>query len=142
MSRTQDSADRTAVRRCDGCGHAFHRDTCRAKGTSGCAPLLDATGRQVGVACSRARRRPCPCPFGECHTCGAPIAGAAPFPLGSGAAEIDVDRGSAGAADGGLTVRRLADGTLACRRLEPGEQPGEGEWRGREHVHQLAAAGA
>lgn len=131
------------ARRCDGCGHAFHRDTCPRKGTSGCTPLLDpATGRQIGIACSRGSRQPCPCPFGECHTCGAPIAGASPFPLDSGAAEIDIDRGSAGAPDGTLAVRQLPAGTLACRRLEPGELPGEGEWRGREHAHQLAAAGA
>ena len=129
----------TAARQCGGCGHAFHRDQCPRKGASGCLPLLDATGRQVGIACSRTRV-PCPCPFGECHDCGAPIAGAAPFPLDSGTPEIDIDRGSAGAPDGTWAVRQLPGGTLACRRLEPGEQPGDGEWRGREHVHQLAAA--
>jgi hypothetical protein len=127
----------TAGRRCDGCGHAFHRDTCPRKGTTGCIPLLDSFGAPVGIACSRTRRS-CPCPFGECHTCGAPIAGAAPLPLGHGAAEIDIDRGSAGAPDGTLAVRKLPDGTLACRRLADGEQPGEREWRGREHAHQLA----
>ena len=127
----------TAVRKCDGCGHAFHRDTCPRKGPSGCLPLLDpATGRQTGVACSRTRV-PCPCPWGECHECGAPIAGATPFPLNSGTPEIDIDRGSASAADGALAVRQLPDGTLACRRLAPGEEPGDREWRGREHAHQL-----
>ena len=77
--------------KCGGCGHAFHRDTCPRKGTSGCIPLLDpATGRQTGIACVRGRGPcPCPCAFGACHTCGAPVAGASPFPLGS-APEIDV----------------------------------------------------
>jgi len=125
-------------RRCEGCNHAAHRDTCPRKGASGCIPLLDpATGRQTGIACVRGRG-PCPCPFGACHACGAPIAGATPFPLDSGAPEVDIDRGSAGAPDGTLAVRQLADGTLACRRLADGEEPGEREWRGREHVHQLA----
>jgi hypothetical protein len=120
--------------KCDGCGHAFHRDECSRKGPSGCEPVLDpATGKAVGFACSRTRA-PCPCPFGECHTCGTAIAGASPFPLGTGP-EVDVDRGSAGAPDGQLAVRKLADGSLAVRRLADGEQPGEGEWRGREHEH-------
>ena len=133
----------TAGRRCEGCGHAFHRDTCPRKGASGCQPVLDpATGRQVGIACSRGSRAPCPCPFGQCHTCAAPIAGAIPWPLDSGAPEVDIDRGSAGDPDGMLAVWQLADGTLACRRLMPGEHPGDGEWRGREHVHQLAAVHA
>ena len=128
----------TTGRRCEGCGHAFHRDQCRAKGPSGCMPVLDRdTGRRTGIGCSRARV-PCPCPWGECHTCGAPIAGASTFPLYDGSPEIDVDRGSAGAPDGDLAVRKLPDGTPACRRLTPGEEPGEREWRGREHAHQLA----
>jgi hypothetical protein len=127
-------------RRCDGCKHVFHRDGCTGKGPSRCQPLLDrATGRQTGIACW-STRAPCPCPFGECHTCGAPIAGATPFPLDSGTPEIDIDRGSAGAPDGTLAVRRLPDGTLACRHLADGEEPGEGEWRGREHVYQLTPA--
>ena len=100
--------------------------------------LDPATGRPDGIQCY-GDRAPCPCPFGACHTCGAPIAGASLFPLRS-ASEIDVDRGSAGAADGQLAVRKLADGTLACRRLAAGEEPGRGEWRGREHVHQLVPA--
>jgi hypothetical protein len=129
----------TAGQKCDGCGHSFHRDTCPRKGTSRCIPLLDpATGRQTGIGCLRGRGD-CPCPFGACHTCGAPIAGATPFPLDSGAPETDIDRGSAGAPDGQLAVRQLPDGTLACRRLAPGEEPGEREWRAREHAHQLAA---
>jgi hypothetical protein len=44
-----------------------------------------------------------------------------------------VERGTAGAEDGTLAVRRLADGTLGCRVLRPGEEPAEREWRGREH---------
>lgn len=100
--------------------------------------MLDpVTGQQIGIACFRTRAA-CACPFGECHACGAPIAGATLFPLDSGAPEIDIDRGSAGAADGRLAVRKLADGSLACRRLADGEQPASGEWRGREHAHQLA----
>lgn len=131
----------TAARKCGGCGHAFHRDTCPRKGPSGCLPLLDPEGRQVGIACSRTRM-PCPCPFGECHACGAPIAGASPLPLEDGAIEVDLDRGSAGDLSGTWAVRKLDDGTLGCRRLADGEEPGNGEWRGREHVHQLAAARA
>ena len=123
--------------RCEGCGHVFHRDGCKAKGPSGCVPLLDpATGRETGIACGV--RPPCPCPWGACHSCGAPIAGASPFPLG-GSPEVDIDRGSAGDPDGTWAVRQLADGTLACRPLGPGlPLPGPGEWRAREHEHQLA----
>ena len=126
----------TAVRKCNGCGHAFHRDTCPRKGPVKAWLLLDPeTGAATARACGS--RPPCPCPWGECHTCGAAIAGASQFPLNSGAPEIDIDRGSAGAADGTVAVRPLPDGTLACRRLAPGEEPGECEWRGREHAHQL-----
>lgn len=124
-------------RRCDGCGHAFHRDQCTRKGPARAMLLLDpVTGAVTARACGA--RPPCPCPHGECHTCGAPVAGATSWPLDSGAPETDVDRGSAGAADGQLAVRELPDGTLACRRLAPGEEPGEREYRGRAHVHQLA----
>jgi hypothetical protein len=123
---------------CPGCGHKFHRDTCIRKGASRCMPVLDpATGRQTGIACSSVRG-PCPCPYGACHDCGAPIVGASPLPLDSGAPEIDIDRGSAGA--GALAVRQLADGTLAVRRLAGVEEPAAGEWRGREHAHQLDPA--
>lgn len=125
--------------RCGGCGHAPHRDTCPRKGPSGCLPLLDATGRKMGFACSRTRG-PCPCPWGWCHTCGQGIAGASTLPLRDGSPEIDVDRGSAGAPDGTIAVWKLPDGTLACRRLAPGEQPGRGEWRGREHACARATA--
>jgi len=121
----------TAGRRCDGCPHAFHRDGCRGKAASGCVPLDGG-----GWACYRGARPDCPCPFGECHTCRAPIVGAGQSD--PDAPEIDVDRGSAGDPAGRLAVRKLADGTLACRRLADGEQPDEGEWRGREHIHQLA----
>lgn len=134
-------ADRSPAGKCDGCGHAAHRDGCRAKGPSSSVAVLDpATGRPIGIACSRTRA-PCPCPFGACHTCGALIAGASPFPLGS-APEVDIDRGSAGAPDGTWAVRKLADGSLACRPLGEGEQPGEGEWRGHAHIHQLATVSA
>lgn len=85
-------------------------------------------------------RLPCACPFGLCHTCGAPIAGASPLPLGD--LEVDVDRGSAGVPDGTVTVWKLADGTLACRRLVAGDVVGAGEWPGRVHVHQLPEAAA
>jgi hypothetical protein len=47
---------------------------------------------------------------------------------------VSVERGSAGAAGGLLAVRELDDGFLACRGLADGEQPAEGEWRGREHT--------
>ena len=130
-----------AAVKCDGCGHAAHRDQCRGKGPASCLVLLDpVTGERSGIVCARTRV-PCPCPFGTCHTCGAPVAGASPFPLGS-VPEVDIDRGSAGAADGTWAVRKLADGTLGCRPLGDGEEPGRGEWRGRAHVHQLAAVAA
>jgi hypothetical protein len=123
-----------AGRRCPRCLHAFHRDQCPRQGTSRCAVLPDPlTGRQAGIACARTRW-PCPCPWGECHACAAPIAGATPFPLDSGAPEIDIDRGSAGAPDGMLAVCQVADGTLAVRRLAAGERPRPGERRGREHA--------
>lgn len=126
--------------KCRGCGHAAHRDGCRAKGPSGCAPLLDpATGRPAGIACSRTRA-PCPCPLGACHTCGSPVAGVQPFPLG--AVELDVDQGSAGDPAGTMAVRKLADGTLAGRLLDVGQEPAAGEWRGRLHQHQLPEAAA
>lgn len=127
--------------KCDGCGHAIHRDGCKAKGPSSGLTLLDpATGDPKGMACW-GTRAPCLCPFGTCHTCGAPIAGASPFPLGT-ADEVDLDRGSAGAPDGTWAVQKLPDGTLGCRPLEPGEEPGPGWWRGRAHVHQLTEAAA
>ena len=92
----------TATRRCGQCGHAFHRDQCPRKGPSGCETMLNpATGRPTGIACARGRW-PCPCPWGECHGCDAPITGATLFPLDSGADEVDIDRGSAGAPDGTL----------------------------------------
>lgn len=122
------------------CGHAPHRDGCKAKGPSKCTQLLDArTGEPSGSACSGTRQA-CPCPLGQCHTCGAPIAGASPLPLGD--LEVDVDCGSAGAPDGTLAAWKLADGTLAVRLLDAGEAPGPGEWRGRPHAHQLADAAA
>lgn len=100
-------------------------------------PLLDpATGKQTGIACGGPC--PCPCPFGTCHTCGAPIAGATPLPLSDSTPEIDIDRGSAGHPDATWAVWKLPDGTLACRPLGPGQPlPGPGEYRGREHAHQL-----
>lgn len=111
-------------------------------------PLLDEAGRQTGFACSRSSRWPCPCPFGECHECGAPIVGACPLPLGRGSAEVDIDRGSAGDPDGTWIVWQLPDGRLACRpRLfssddieVTGEQPGLREWIGRAHACQAEAA--
>jgi hypothetical protein len=61
--------------RCEGCGHAAHRDQCRGKGPAGCLTVLDpAAGEPAGIACSRTRM-PCPCPSGACHTCGALIYG-------------------------------------------------------------------
>jgi len=121
-------------RKCDRCHHVFHRDQCPRKGPSRCTSLLNPdTGQPNGIACG-GTRWPCPCPWGECHHCAAPIAGASPFPLYSGADEIDIDRGSAGDPGGELAVQLLADGTLAVRRLAPGEETRPGEWRGREHT--------
>jgi hypothetical protein len=124
-------------RRCPGCDHVFHRDQCTRKGPAKGWPVLDpATGRVFGRACGD--RPACPCPYGACHTCGAAVLGASTLPLDDGSPEIDVDPAPDPAPDGLLAVWWLADGTLACRRLAPGEQPWPREWRGREHAHQLA----
>jgi hypothetical protein len=122
--------------KCDGCGHAAHRDTCPRKGPSGCMIILNpATGLPMpGFVCYRGQRSPCPCPYGWCHTCKRPIVGASTLPLYDGSAEIDIERGPANAPDGQWAVWKLADGTLACRKLADGEEPGAGEWRGREHT--------
>jgi uncharacterized protein with NRDE domain len=48
-------------------------------------------------------------------------------------AQMPVEAGSAGAADGTLTVWLAAPGVLGCRVLKRGEEPGDGEWRGRTH---------
>lgn len=126
--------------RCDGCGHMFHRDQCTRKGPSSCVVLLDAaTGAQAGIACLRGRG-PCPCPFGACHDCGAPVAGASTLPLYDGSPEVDIERGSAGAPDGDWAVRKLPDGTLACRPLAHGEPTRPGEWAGRGHASRCPAA--
>jgi len=102
--------------------------------------LNPATGEPMpGFACGRTRV-PCPCPFGWCHTCGQPVAGASTLPLYDGSPEIDIERGSANAPDGQWAVWKLADGTLACRKLADGEEPGPGEWRGREHTACAAVA--
>ena len=47
---------------------------------------------------------------------------------------VSVERASAGAPGGLLAVRVLDNGFLACRSLADGDQPAEGEWRGREHT--------
>jgi hypothetical protein len=115
---------------CPGCGHRLHRDQCGRKAAAGCTPLLDPAGKPFGMACGD--KAPCPCPYGWCHRCRTPVVGAAQFPLDDeGLPEIDIDRGSSG--DGHWAVRQLADGRLAARRLGAGQQPAEGEWRGREH---------
>lgn len=126
-----------AAQRCPGCGHTAHRDGCKAKGPARCATLLDpSTGRQMGIACSRTRWE-CPCSLGRCHTCGALISGARPLPLG----DVELDLDGTGAHPGGtLAVWALADGTLAVRRLGPGEDSGPREFRARAHEHQLAEA--
>jgi hypothetical protein len=49
---------------------------------------------------------------------------------------VSVERGSAHDPGGRIAVRALDDGYLACRDLAGGEQPGPGEWRGREHTNQ------
>lgn len=132
-------------RRCDdhagGCGHAFHRDECRGKAPDGYVPVLDpATGAPIGHGCYRGARPPCPCPRGACHACGAVIEGASTFPLGGSSPETDLDPEPAD--DGFWAARKLADGTLAIRRLGAGQQPGPREWRAREHAHQLAGVTA
>lgn len=131
----------TARPKCPSCGHAAHRDGCRATAPSGCVPLVDEAGTQVGMACYRGGRPPCRCPFGWCHTCRVPVRGASPLPGRD--VEIDLDAGP-GALPGGaaLVVRELADGTLACRVLAEGEEPGNGEEPGRAHAHQLPGAAA
>jgi hypothetical protein len=117
--------------RCQHCGHAAHRKACRAKGPSGCVPLADADGRQVGIACGP--RPPCPCPYQVCK-CGLPVAVAH---LAGTDLDAAMERGSAGAPDGRLAVRKnrhMLDGSLVCRELGDGEPLRAGEWRGREHV--------
>lgn len=106
--------------RCGGCLHKAHRDLCRGKAPSGCMPLADSrTGDTIGIACTRAgsggSRPGCTCPWGWCHRCKARIAGAAPFPLGSGADEVDLDPASLGRPGGQFAVRLLPDGSLGCR---------------------------
>jgi hypothetical protein len=124
---------------CGGCGHSFHRDQCSRKGPARAWLVLDpATGEVTGRACGA--RPQCPCPWGACHTCGAPVVGASTLPLYDGSPEIDIDRGSAGDPAGTLAVRELPDGTLAVRRLGPGEGLADGEWRGRQHAHRLTPA--
>jgi len=119
----------TGEDRCAGCGHAPHRDLCRAKAPSGCVPLDMAPG-VTGFACYRGARPPCPCPHGWCHSCRAPVLGAAPAGQDE---EVDIDRDSAGAPAGTWAVRALPDTSLACRPLRAGEEPRAGEWRGTEH---------
>lgn len=121
---------------CVRCGHAGHVRACRAKGPSRCVPFAD--GAAAGLVCGV--RPPCRCAWRTCG-CGQPVALACELPARAQAlplrAEImivSVERGSAGAAEGLLAVRELAGGFLACRDLVPGEQPGAGEWRGREHT--------
>jgi hypothetical protein len=52
---------------------------------------------------------------------------------------VSIERGSARDPGGRLAVRALDDEYLACRDLADGEQPGHGEWRGREHTNQQCA---
>jgi hypothetical protein len=121
-------------RRCGHCPHAFHRDQCPGQGPSRCVTMLTpATGARAGIACTTTRA-PCPCPWGECHDCGCPVAGASTLPLYDGSPEIDIERGSAGDPDGTWAVWQLADGTLACRPIEPGGPIFGRELRGREHT--------
>jgi hypothetical protein len=132
--------------RCRGCRHVRHRDQCPRKGPSGCVPILDrATGEPNGTVCFTGKG-PCPCPYGYCHTCGRDIVGASILPLYDGSPEIDIECGSADAPGGGWAVWQLPDGTLACRRLEPGEEPHRDEhrreWRGTEHTTCTAVASA
>ena len=123
--------------KCARCGHAEHARACRAKGPSRCVPVPGAAG--TAVICGA--RPPCPCSWRSC-ACGQPVALACELPpevralpLEDGEVMIvSVERGSAGAPGGLLAVRVLADGFLACRSLAAGEQPAEGEWRGREHA--------
>jgi hypothetical protein len=120
--------------KCGGCAHVEHRDQCPAKGPSTSTIVPDpATGRGIARACGRTKQ-PCPCAWGWCHDCGQGIVGASTLPLYNGDPEIDVDRGSAGDPAGLIAVWILPDSTLAARRLAAGEQPGPGEWRGREHA--------
>lgn len=127
----------TASSKCRGCDHAPHKGACRAKSPSRCTPLAGADGRTRGIACGV--RLPCPCAWRDC-ACDAPVA--VTRLLGTGATVIAVERGSAAAPDGTLAVRRLADGTLGSRLLRPGEEPGEGEWRGRGNEPQCPAVQA
>ena len=135
-------ADQAPAGKCGGCGHKAHRDDCDRKSPSRCEPRVDpATGKRNGMS-HYTTRAPCPCPWGWCHTCKAPVVGAHTLPLDDGTPEIDIDRGSAGDPGGEWAVWKLADGRLACRRLAPGERVVGEVWRGREHAHQLTPAEA
>lgn len=80
------------------------------------------------IVCGR-ERRPCPCPYQVCK-CGLPVVVAH---LTGADLDAAVERGSANTPGGRLAVRKRPDGSLACRELGDGDEPGPGEWRGREH---------
>jgi hypothetical protein len=122
--------------RCARCGHVEHVRACRAKGPSRCVPFSSAAA--TGMMCGL--RPSCPCAWRTC-ACGKPVAlacelsaEARTLPLLGTVMIVSVERGSARAADGLLAVRELDDGFLACRTLADGEQPLDGQWRGREHT--------
>jgi hypothetical protein len=148
--RRIDSRGATRRPACPGCGHVEHRDECRGrKAPSTAVPILDpATGDPIGgFACYRGSRPPCRCPYGWCHTCRVVIVGASTLPLDNGEPEIDLDidpgfAGGALTAGHELAARTLADGTIAVRRLEVGEDLPEGWHRARAHEHQLAQVGS
>jgi hypothetical protein len=128
---------RPPKRKCPGCAgrHAVHSGPCKALGPSKCVPIFAEAG--TGFMCGA--RPPCPCGWRDC-ACGQPVVITVELPPGVNTCPpcevilVPCERVPPGdAGDGLLAVRKLADGFLACRGLAEGEEPGEGEWRAREH---------
>lgn len=123
--------------KCRGCGfrHQVHAGPCKRRARSRCQTASTSDGAVMTVCGYRPQ---CTCAWRECP-CGTPVAVAVELPRDAQvipAGEVmlvAVVRGTAGDPAGGLAVRELADGHLACRDLAYGEEPAEDEWRGTEH---------
>lgn len=139
--------------KCGSCGHAEHKNACRAKAGSGCQPFGRPASSETttGIACGA--RPPCPCPWRVCK-CGALVAcawleetQAQAFAKTKGIQlladelgaeleriEVPIVRGTSNDPAGRLEVWIAAGGQLWCRELSPGEEPAAGRWRGVEHT--------
>jgi hypothetical protein len=129
----------TTKQKCSGCVHADHPKVCAARAQSRCQSYQSADGT-TGFVCGY--KPGCPCPFRTCK-CGALVALAVELPpdvralpVADQVMIVSVQRGSARDPAGRLAVRKLPGGHLACRDLADGEQPADGEWRGREHKNE------